>query len=175
MADVLQPIRDVREVDERSAPRRAWARRACCLVLAAVPVVALFNVLGQRATDSTATSSAAAVVLRAPATVRGGLMYQAKFTIVARAPIKAATLVLSNGWIDGFTMNTDEPSATSETTGPHGGLSLDLGALKAGQTYVQYFEFQVNPTTVGRKSQPVELLSGSTQLLALTHTMTVLP
>jgi hypothetical protein len=175
MSDVLQPIRDVRQAQEHTAPRRVWVRRACCLLLAAVPVLALLNVFGQRAHSATETAPAASLTLRAPSHVRPGLMYQAKLTIVARQTIKATTLVLGNGWLDGFTMNTNEPSATSETTGPDGGLSLSLGTLKPGQTYVQYFEMQVNPTTVGTKSQPVSLRSGSTQLLALDHTIRVFP
>jgi hypothetical protein len=175
MTDVLQPVRDVRPADDRSAPRRIWLRRAGCLLLAAVPVLALFNVVGQRAGNSTVSSPAAAVVVRAPAATRGGLMYQAKFTIVARRTLKSVSLVLGNGWLDGMTMNTDEPSASSETTGPHGGLTLSLGTLNAGQTYVQYFEFQVNPTSVGTRSQPVMLRSAGTTLLSLTHRMTVFP
>jgi hypothetical protein len=175
MPDVLQPIRDVREADERSAPRKVWARRAGCLLLAAVTVLALFNVFGQRAHDSSASSSAAVLTLRAPSHARAGLMFQAKFTIVARQTIKAATLVLGSGWLDGLTQNTNEPSASTETSAPDGGLSLSLGTLQPGQTYVQYLELQVNPTTSGTKSQPVVLLSGSTRLLSLDHTMTVFP
>jgi hypothetical protein len=175
MPDVLEPITDVREAQEHWAPRRVWVRRACCLLLAAVPVLALLNVFGQRAESSTATAPAATLTLHAPAHIRPGLMFQAKVTIVAHQSIKAATLVLGNGWLDGSTMNTNEPSASSETAGPDGGLSLSLGSLKPGQKYVQYFEMQVNPTTVGTKSQPVMLLSGSTQLLALDHTMRVFP
>jgi hypothetical protein len=175
MPDVLQPIRDVRESDERNASRRVWLRRFCCLLLAAVPVVALFNVVGQRAHDSTAQSSAAVLVVHAPSSARGGLLFQAKVTIVARETIKDASLVLGHGWLDGLTMNTNEPSATSETTGPDGGLTLSLGTLNAGQTYVQYLDFQVNPTTVGRRSQPVALDIGNSQLLSIAHTLTVFP
>jgi hypothetical protein len=175
MSDVLQPITDLREAREHSAAHRIWVRRACCLLLAAVSVLALLNVFGQRAHSTTATAPSASLTLHAPSHARPGLMYQAKLTIVAHQKIKATTLVLGNGWLDGFTMNTNEPSAASETTGPDGGLSLSLGTLNAGQTYVQYFELQVNPTTVGTKSQPVLLRSGSTQLLALDHTMRVFP
>jgi hypothetical protein len=175
MSDVLQPIRDVREADERSAPRKVGGRRAGCLLLAAVTVLALFNVFGQRAHDSTASSPAAVLTLRAPSHVRAGLMFQAKFTIVALQPIKAATLVLGRGWLDGLTQNTNEPSATTETSAPNGGLSLSLGTLKPGQTFVQYLELQINPTTSGSKPEPVFLDSGSTRLLSLDHTMTVFP
>jgi hypothetical protein len=175
MPDVLEPIREGRRAQERSAPRRVWVRRACCLLLAAVPVLALLNVVGQRAHDSTASSPAATLVLHAPSRLRPGLLYQTKFTIVAHQAIKDATLVLGNGWLDGLTMNTNEPSASSETTGPDGGVSLSLGSLNAGQTYVQYFDFQVNPTTIGRRTQSVILRSGSSQLLAFDHTLTVIP
>jgi hypothetical protein len=175
MPDVLQPIPDVRESDDRTASRRIWARRAGCLLLAAVPILALSNVVGQRAHDSTVSSAAATVIVHAPTRVRAGLLFQAKFTVTAHQDIKGATLVLGNGWLDGLTMNTNEPSAASETAGPRGGVALALGPLAAGQTYVQYLDFQVNPTTVGRRSQSVILRIGSRQLLALNHTMTVFP
>jgi hypothetical protein len=175
MTDVLQPIRDVREADERSAPRKVWVRRAGCLLLAAVTVLALFNVFGQRAHESSVSSPVAVLTLRAPSHARAGLMFQAKFTIIARRTIKHATLVLAGGWLDGLTQNTNEPSATNETTGPDGGLSLSLGTLQQGQTFVQYLELQVNPTSSGTRSQPVQLRSGSTLLLTLHHTMTVFP
>jgi hypothetical protein len=175
MPDVLQPIRDGRDSADRTASRRIWIRRAGCLLLAAVTVLALFNVFGQRAHDSSASSPAAVLTVRAPSHARAGLMFQAKFTIVARQPIKAATLVLGNGWLDGITQNTNEPSASTETSGPDGSLSLSLGPLQSGQTFVQYLELQVNPTTSGTKSQPVVLNSGNTRLLSLDHTMTVFP
>jgi hypothetical protein len=175
MPDVLQPIRDGRESVDRSASRRIWVRRGGCLLLAAVTVLALFNVFGQRAHDSSASSSAAVLTVRAPSHARAGLMFQAKFTIVARQPIKAATLVLGSGWLDGLTQNTNEPSASTETSAPGGGLSLSLGSLQPGQTFVQYLELQINPTTSGSKEQPVALDAGSTRLLSLDHTMTVFP
>jgi hypothetical protein len=138
-------------------------------------VLALLNVLGQRATSARVSSPAATVTVHAPATVRVGLLFQAMITITAHQTLKAASLVLGNGWFDGLTINTSEPQASSETPGPDGGVTFSLGTLQPGPPYVEYLEFQVNPTSISRRSQPVELRANGTRLLALDHTMTVIP
>jgi hypothetical protein len=47
--------------------------------------------------------------------------------------------------------------------------------VPAGEKHVLYIQFQVNPTTVGRRSQDVELYDGGEHLLTRTHTITVFP
>jgi hypothetical protein len=83
--------------------------------------------------------------------------------------------VLSSGWIDGLTLNTNEPSAPSETGGPNGSLVLSLGSLQAGQTFVQYFEYQVNPTSVGSRDQDMTLASDGAPVVSIARTLTVVP
>jgi hypothetical protein len=175
MLETVRPVTDTRGADERSGTRSVWLRRAGMLVLAAVPVLALLNVLGQRATSATVSSPAATLTVHAPATVRAGLLFQAKITITAHQTLRGASLVLGNGWFDGLTINTSEPQASSETNGPDGGVTFSLGTVKPGAPYVEYLEFQVNPTSISRRSQPVALRADGTQLLAFDHTMTIIP
>jgi hypothetical protein len=67
-----------------------------------------------------------------------------------------------------------EPSPTSETS-QDGKLGLDLGPIAAGQTYVLFIDYQVNPTNVGRQDQTVTLYDGNRALVTLHRTLTVFP
>jgi hypothetical protein len=67
-----------------------------------------------------------------------------------------------------------EPSPTSETS-QDGQLGLDLGPIAAGQTYVLFIDYQVNPTNVGRQDQTVTLYDGDQALVTLHRTLTVFP
>ena len=154
--------------------REVWIRRAGLAVLAAVTVLALFNVFGQAPGDSTAVSPAAALTVSAPARIRGGLLFQARFTIVAHQEIRKAALVLSRSWAEGMTINTLEPSPSQETSA-NGQLSFQLGSIPAGQKFVFYMQFQVNPVTVGSRIQVAAVFDGPTRLVTLTRQMTVLP
>ncbi len=145
-----------------------------CL-LAAVVVVALSNVVGQRATTAHANAVLAKLEVRAPEAVRAGLLYQAKITVTALQTLPQAQLVLGSGWIDGLTMNTEEPSPSTETSGPSGSLVFDIGTLQQGQAYVQYLEYQVNPTSLSRRSQVVTVMSDKAPVVSLHRTMTIVP
>jgi hypothetical protein len=52
---------------------------------------------------------------------------------------------------------------------------FDLGHVPAGHKYVLYMQFQINPTTVGRRSQNVRLYDGTTYLLTVHHSVTIYP
>jgi hypothetical protein len=151
-----------------------WVRRGLLVLLGIVPLLALFNVFGQRPSTHSVSASAAKLELYAPTSVRGGVIYMARFTIHAREDIKEATLVLDRGWAESFTINTIEPSPVGEAS-QDGRLSFDLGHIPAGQEYVLFMHFQVNPTNVGTHSQDVELDDGDRQLLSLDRSMTVFP
>jgi hypothetical protein len=151
-----------------------WVRRGILLLLGVVPLLALFNVFGQRPSTHSVSAPAAKLELYAPTSVRGGLIYMARFTIHAREDIKEATLVLDRGWAESFTINTIEPSPVGEAS-QDGRLSFDLGHIPAGQDYILFMHFQVNPTNVGTHSQDVELDDGEQQILTLDRTMRVFP
>jgi hypothetical protein len=141
-----------------------------------IPIAALFNVFGQApsAESASSPSGVATLELSAPTDVRGGLLFQARFDIVAKREIKDAVLVLDSGWLESMTLNTSAPSPASETS-RDGKLALDLGAIPAGKTWRQYLEFQANPVNLGSQSQGVTLYDGNVPLLHLTRTITVWP
>ena len=85
-----------------------------------------------------------ALSVESPDGVRGGLLYQARFTIVAHQELKHATLVLNEKWIDGLTVNTIEPSPVNEAS-RDGNLALELGHLAAGARYVLYHRLPGQP------------------------------
>ena len=101
-------------------------------------------------------------------------MFQARFTIQARRDLKDATLVLGDGWLENMTVNTIEPSPVGEAS-DDGKLSLELGHIPAGQKYVLFIQFQVNPTNIGHREQTVALRDGDRSLLAYEKTITVYP
>jgi hypothetical protein len=151
-----------------------WVRRALLLLVAAVPVLALLNVFGQRPHVETASAAPAVLELYAPEHLRGGLLWEARFTIVARRELKNATLELDRGWMEDMTINTIEPSPIGE--GSHNGkLVLELGHVPAGQRYVLHMQFQVNPTNVGRHSQAVRLYDDKELITTMHRTVTVFP
>jgi hypothetical protein len=61
-------------------------------------------------------ASAASLKVYAPSRVRGGLFYEARFTIEAKQDLENATLVLDPGWAEGITINTVEPSPVGEAS-----------------------------------------------------------
>jgi hypothetical protein len=149
-------------------------RRIGYVVLGAVALLGLLNVFGQRPSTSTAEGAAAKLDLYAPSHIRGGLLYMARFHVTAKHDVKDATLVLAPGWAESITINTIEPSPVDEAS-KNGRLSFDLGHIPAGQSFVLFMQFQVNPTNIGRRSQDVELLDGETHIATLDRTVTVFP
>ena len=144
------------------------------VLVAAVSLLALLNVFGQWPSTATVAASAATLEVRSPNAVRGGLLYQSRFTVRARRDVKDATLVLGRGWLEGLTVNTIEPGPLSEAS-RDGRLSLELGHVPAGEKYVLYIQYQVNPTTVGSHTQTVALYDGDEPILTYEKTLRVFP
>jgi hypothetical protein len=67
------------------------------VLVAAVSLLALLNVFGQWPSTATIAASAATLEVRSPLAVRGGLLFQARYTVRASRDLKAATLVLGRG------------------------------------------------------------------------------
>ena len=164
----LKEHRDDDKIVERSF------RWAFIGLIAAIGVAALFNLFGQRPTTSHAAGAAADLTVFAPAHLRGGLLYEARFTIVARQAIDDAVLVLDPGWSEQMSINTIEPAPDDEN-GSDGRLALGYGKVEAGDELTVYMQFQVNPTNVGRRSQRVELRDGPKLIAAADRTVTVFP
>jgi hypothetical protein len=175
MGDAFEPVRSTQPGADRRRAYDLWIRRGFLAVLLVVVILALFNVFGQRAGTSTAHTATADLVVHAPARVRAGLLYQAKISITAHVTMPKTTMILSSGWIDGLTMNTEEPTPSSQTSGPGGSLKFSLGKLQAGETYTQYLEYQVNPTSFSSRPQTVTVETAGTPVASLHRTMTIIP
>jgi hypothetical protein len=151
-----------------------WVRWLFVAALTALVAAALADVFGQRPVTRRVTESGATLQVDAPDAVRGGLLFQGRVAIHALRTIDRPTLVLDAGWLDGITLNTVEPQPTT-TRSERGGVAFRFDRLDAGRTLTVYYEFQVNPTTVGRRSQDVVLRDGDSRLATLTRRMTVYP
>jgi hypothetical protein len=175
MADVPDAIVLKRDRDLEGREGDIWVRRALLSLVVAVPVIALFNVFGQRPDTHLLVGPAASLKIYAPSKLRGGLLYEGRFHITARQDIKHAYLVLGPGWAEGMSINTIEPSPMSEASNA-GRLSLELGHIPAGQSHILFMQFQVNPTNVafGRK-QTVWLLDDKTRLLTFSREINIYP
>src|SRR4051812_13060834 len=159
MAQIPDTIVLERDRDLVGRQNEIWVRRGLFALVCAVPVLALLNVFGQHPGTSTAVAGAARLQVYAPTRVRGGLLFEARFHITAKQEIKKATLVLDPGWLEGMTVNTIEPSPSSETS-VNGNLSLELGRIARGRSYLLFVQFQVNPINVGHRPQTVWLYDG---------------
>jgi hypothetical protein len=153
---------------------QVWWRHAIVGLLAVFLVLGLLNVFGQRPSTVRAGGAPASLELYAPNALRGGLIYTARFTIVAHREVKNALLRLSPGWADAVQINTIEPSPLGEAS-RNGDLLLTLGHIPAGRKHVLFMGFQVNPTNAGSHSADVTLYDGGKRLAHIDRTVTVFP
>jgi hypothetical protein len=149
-------------------------RRVLASLVALVLLAGLLNLFGQRPETSQAATPAASLKVYAANRVRGGLYYEARFTVTARQDLKNATLVLESGWAEGITINTVEPSPVGEAS-RDGNLVFELGHVPAGTSHILFLHLQVNPTTIGHRSQDVALYDGETFLTKVDRSVTVYP
>jgi hypothetical protein len=169
--DHLDPARH-RDLERRGAA--PWGRRAALAALVAIIALALANVFGQQPSDEGAAATAASLEVHAPSQLRDGLLFQARFTIVARQGIAQPTLVLDSGWFDRITVNTIIPEPKTQIP-LNGRLGLTFDALKAGRRLVVWIDGQVNPPGAGRRDQGVDLRDGETLLVRIPRTVTIFP
>jgi hypothetical protein len=176
VADVpdLLTLRRHRDLEGRG-PHTRWVPRVILGLVAAVCIAGLFNVFGQRPSSAVADTPAAKLSLYAPAGIRGGDFMEARIHVAAKRDLKKAILKLSSGWAEGMSLNTVEPSPIGEAS-DNGRLSFTLGHIPAGQSFVLYMQFQVNPTNVAwHRPQNVELDDGNQVIAVIHHSITVFP
>lgn len=151
-----------------------WFRRLVLALLVAFLAAAVLGAFGQRARERSATGAAATVALRAPGTLRGGLMWPARITVRARTRIARPRLVLARGWFEGAQLNSMEPAAADEDARPDA-VVFGYGPLEAGDVLTVHLQLQVNPDTVGRQDLSVVLEGDDVAPVRLPTTLTVLP
>lgn len=175
MADVPDRLTLKRNRDLAGISNVPWSRRGILTLILVFLVLGLVNVFGQRPGTSTAATPQARLELYAPAHLRGGLLFSARFHIYAKNEIKNAFLILDPGWLESMAVNTIEPSPLGEAS-RNGRLTLQLGHIPKGSSHVLFMQFQVNPTNVAwARSADVELTDGSTPLLHIGHHFTIYP
>jgi hypothetical protein len=160
--------------DEQGVRRGLRTRRAILSVLVLVPLLALTGLLGQRATESHAAGARATLQLRAPKTVRGGLLFQSRVQVHVLGRIQHPRLVLDEGWLEGMQLNSIEPQAQDESS-RNGRLVLAYATWLPGERKTIWLQFQVNPTNVGHRSYAIELDDDTTRLARIDRSVTVLP
>jgi hypothetical protein len=167
-----------RDIAERPEPARLtrglWARRATMTLLALVSVLGLLNTFGQVTSTSSTAGPAATMTLTAPETVRGGLFFQSRIEIDALHDIRHPRLVLDRGWFEGMQANSIEPAPVGEAP-RDGKVVLSYDALKAGDRMTLWLQFEVNPTSFGRRPYDLELDDAEQPIARVERTITVLP
>jgi len=166
---VLKHHRDLEDVGHR-----IWYRRGLVALLTAFLLLGLFNVFGQRPAGHTIDSRRASLELYAPSKLRGGVFFEARFTITAHTELKNAVLQLSPGWAEGMQINSIEPSPLGEAS-RNGDFLFTLGHIPAGQKFRLFMQFQVSATNVGRRHADVTLYDGARRLVHLSREVTVYP
>lgn len=169
-----QGIRIGRDRDMQGRGWHRWVRRGLLGLLAVFILLAAFNVFGQRPSSKTVQSPEASLKVYSPTRVRGGLLWEARFTVRANKDVKDAQLVLSQGWLESQSINTIEPSPVGQAS-RNGSLSLDLGHIPKGERYELYMQFQTNPTNIGRRDADVQLQDGDRLLLTVHRDLWVFP
>ena len=169
-----QGLDRARDSDLEGREYHPWVRRALLTLLFAIAVAALLNLFGQASTTRSASGPAATMSLRGPEHLRGGLLFQVRFTIEAHRAIKTPKLVLTPGWWDGFQFNTAEPSPSQEST-RDGNVVFSFNSLDAGRRLVFWTQWQANPTNIERRRQHAIFYDGGTPLAQVDRTVTVFP
>jgi hypothetical protein len=172
MTDLFRDLADA--APPRALSRGLWARRAVMVVVGAVALLGLLDVYSQRTSRSVAAGDAAALVVRAPKTLRGGLLFESRVEIVARRAIDHPRLVFADGWVEGMQISSISPQPETEATRA-GRLVMTFPALSTGERSTIWLEFQVNPTNIGHRSYAVELDDAEHALARVDRTITILP
>ena len=131
MAQVPAQLTLARHRDLEGHGHRPYARWALLTLLGVFILLGLLNAFGQNPHTDTASADGVELEVYSPRRVRSGLLFMSRFTIRAERDVKAATLVLGPGWLEGITVNTIEPSPVGEAS-RDGKLALDLGHMPAG-------------------------------------------
>lgn len=175
MTDVPDGLVLERHRDLEGLRARPWPRLAILAVLVAFLVLGLFNAFGQRPITSTVSTPAAKITLYAPTHLRGGLLFSARFHITAVQDVKDARLILDPGWVEAMSINTIEPSPLGQGS-TDGKLTLDLGHIPKGHSYLLWLECQVNPTNIAwRRPAGVTLADGSTLIAHIDRSYDIYP
>jgi hypothetical protein len=161
-------------IELRGRGLEPWLRRGALVILLAFVCLALANVFGQRPARLVAQNAVARLTVNAPAALRSGLYYQASFRIDAFQALDEPALVLDPGWFAGVTSNSVQPDALGWAQ-RNGRNILSFGRIPRGGHLVVHLQFQVNPTTVGRRTTGVVLENAGQPIIRIDKLQTIFP
>ncbi len=165
-------LKDHRDLQGRRPP---WARWIVLTAVGLFSLLGLLDVFGQRPGMAVARAPQAELRLYAPANLRGGLLFSSRFHVSAHRELKKAMLILDPGWAEGMSINTIEPSPVGEASSD-GRLTLELGHIPAGGSYILWIQEQVNPTNIAwHRPANVALADGGTVVAHIHHSFTIYP
>jgi hypothetical protein len=158
-------------VGRRSSP---WVRRTVMTIVAAICLAGLLNVFGQRATKSDARGGGVRMQVIAPPALKTGDVFQLRLRVTAPAGIKSPKVVLWPGLLDGLTINTITPDASTQLS-RNGATALSYDKLDPGDTLDIFIQVQVNSTAHGRHKWRVDIDDNTDHLLTWTKTVPIFP
>jgi hypothetical protein len=174
VADIPDRIVLERHRDLRSPAFHRSIRYVLLALVALLLVLGLANVFGQRPETHVVNTPTASFELYAPSHLRGGLLFEARFTVHAHKDLKDLLLQLSPGWSEGIQHNTADPNPIGNGS-RNGDLLYDLGHVPAGHIYRLFLQFQVNATNVGHRRADATFYDGAAKLATIHRTITVFP
>lgn len=174
MAEIPDGITLKRNRDLEGALTSPLYRRALLCCIAALPILALLGVFGQRPSTSTAHGPALDLSVTAPSRLRSGLVFQVHVQIAAHRQVKQLEVVFEEGWWESMSVNSIVPEPSEESS-DNGQVVLDYGQLDANHSLSFWIYFQVNPTNVGKRREDVEVRDGSKPLAQIHRSMTIFP
>jgi hypothetical protein len=155
--------------------RYVWTRRAGLLLLYGFIGAALLNVFGQHQQTAVAQGGGVRMAVEAPHALRGGDLYQVHLSIDTTTAIGKPTILLSQGFLDGFTINSILPNANNQTSS-NGPVALAYNnRLASGDRMEVFIEGQVNANTVGHRHWGIDVYDGTRRLAGYHRTITVFP
>jgi hypothetical protein len=151
-----------------------WSRRFVLTAVAALPVLGLLNLFGQRVDAASYRSALATIKVVSPVHVRGGLIFTTEIVITPREEVHDAQLRLGNGWFTDMTVNAVTPQPSTETS--RGRWQVwDFGQLSPDTAFRVWIAWQTNPTNVGSHLETIALYDHTTPLVSGARTVTVFP
>jgi hypothetical protein len=172
-----EPLDHLELARHRDLEGRGFARPArivARVALLVLPVVALFNVFGQKASDTAVAGDGGALAVHLPDALRGGLIYQSTITIRAEQDLASPRLVFSADWLQGFTLNTIEPAPEGERS-DGASLAFDFADMAAGDALRLVMQWQVNPTSTGDRDFDLTLKDGDRTVAVVRRDLRVWP
>lgn len=174
MAQLPDGITLERNRDMRGKLSSPIYRRVLLLAIAALPVLALIGVFGQRPVTSVAHAQALDVKVTAPTRLRSGLVFQLRVDVTAHRDIRELEAVFDRGWWESMSVNSIVPEPSEESS-DDGRVVLDYGQLATGRRLTFWVYFQTNPTNVGEHREDVEIRDGHAPLVHVHRSITIFP